>query len=230
MSKTYWLHTNDDGKDGLFTNIAGKLGGYKTVFGLSDADIASVVADAAFFHYALNAQKQTAIYAQAWTACKNAARSGDEENLGPLPVAPVLGTPPALVAPGIVGRFMALVAHLKTHKNYTVTIGRDLQIEGVDAGAINLDTLKPPLTATQTGQGVVIGWPKQGMGALEMQVDRGDGKGMGFLAQDSIPDYTDTAPLPPPGQTALWKYRAIYIQNGERVGLWSDIVSVAVAG
>ena len=34
------------------------------------------------------------------------------------------------VAPGIVKRFTALVAHLKTHQNYAGTIGEDLQIVG----------------------------------------------------------------------------------------------------
>jgi hypothetical protein len=75
---------------------------------------------------------------------------------------------------------------------------------------------------------VNLSWLKQGMDALELWVDRG--AGFVFLAIDSIPDYTDTAAMPPAGQSALWKYKGIYIQADQRVGQWSDIVSIAVAG
>jgi hypothetical protein len=51
-----------------------------------------------------------------------------------------------------------------------------------------------------------------------------------FLAVDTVPDYTDTAALPPTGQSALWKYKAIYRQGDDRVGQWSDVVSIPVAG
>ncbi len=33
-----------------------------------------------------------------------------------------------------------------------------------------------------------------------------------------------------PGQTALWKYKAIYRLADEQVGQWSDVVSQAVQG
>ena len=230
MPRTYWLPQDDNGKDHTFTHFAGRLGSYKLIFGLSDDDVAVVVADAAFFHYILSAQQAFTLYAQLLTGYKNAARNGTTASLGAFPTPPVLGPAPTMVLPGIVKRFTDLAAHLKTHKNYTETIGKDLLIEGSEEQAADPTTFKPVLTVKQTGQGVVIGWPKQGMDGLEMQVDRSDTKGLGFLAQDSNPDYTDTAPLPPPGQTALWKYRGIYILNGERVGLWSDIVSIPVTG
>jgi hypothetical protein len=43
-------------------------------------------------------------------------------------------------------------------------------------------------------------------------------------------DYTDTAAMPPAGQSALWKYKSIYIQADQRVGKWSDVVSIPVTG
>jgi len=39
-----------------------------------------------------------------------------------------------------------------------------------------------------------------------------------------------TAAMPPAGQSALWKYKGIYIQADQRVGQWSDVVSIPVAG
>ena len=66
------------------------------------------------------------------------------------------------------------------------------------------------------------------MGALEIWVDRG--AGFGLLAIDTVPDYLDTAALPAPGQSATWKYKAIYRLNDEQVGQWSDPASIAVMG
>lgn len=51
---------------------------------------------------------------------------------------------------------------------------------------------------------------KQGMASVEIQVDRGTG--FVFLAIDTIPNYTDTAPMPAAGQSVFWKYKAIYRQ------------------
>ena len=57
-----------------------------------------------------------------------------------------------------------------------------------------------------------VGWGWQGFSAfldmLEIQVDRGDGKGWVFLTYDTTPNYTDTFPLP--ATPTKWKYRAIY--------------------
>ncbi len=228
MPKSYWLSPDDNGKDAQLTNLSAKLPNYKTTFGLDDADLASVRADSAFFHFCLTAQGQVAAFAQQWTAYKNAARSGGDAALGPVPVAPTLGAAPATVAPGIFKRLTALVAHLKTHKNYTEAIGADLQITGTDQ-TVDLTALKPVLTVALDAGQVVVGWTKQGLTGVEIWVDRGDGKGFLFLAVDTIPDYTDTQPLPA-GQTALWKYKAIYHQGDDRVGQWSDVVSLPVAG
>ena len=73
-----------------------------------------------------------------------------------------------------------------------------------------------------------IGWVKQGLDGIELHVDRGTG--FVFLAVDTVPGYTDTAALPAPGQSALWKYKAIYLESDQRVGQWSDVVSLPVAG
>ena len=45
------------------------------------------------------------------------------------------------------------------------------------------------------------------------------------MAIDTVPHYTDTTPITTP---ATWKYRAIYLVDDERVGTWSDIMSVTV--
>ena len=51
---------------------------------------------------------------------------------------------------------------------------------------------------------------------LEIQVDRGDGKGWVFLTYDTTP--------------TKWKYRATYRVGDAQVGIWSNIVEIEVGG
>ena len=91
MPKSYWLPKDDAGKGSWLTNLASKLPAVQPALaGITPADVASTIADAAFFTYVLNAQTQVAAYAQQWTAYKNAARSGSDTALGLAPVAPNL--------------------------------------------------------------------------------------------------------------------------------------------
>ncbi len=229
MPKSYYLPSDDAGKDNWLANLAAKLPSYQAALGLAAGDVASVVADSAFFHWSLTSQAQIAAYSQQWTAYKNSARSGTAPTLGPASVPPNLGTAPAAVAPGIFGRATALAQRIKNQPGYTDSIGQALQLVGADQN-IDVTTVKPVFTAALDAGQVTIGWTKQGMDGMEIWVDRGDGKGFVFLAVDTVPDYTDTADMPPAGQSALWKYKAIYLQGDDRVGQWSDVVSIPVAG
>ena len=226
MPKSYYLPSDDNGKDIWLANLAAKLPGLQTVLGLSAAEVTSVADDAAFYHWSLLSQGQIAAYAQQWTAYKNAARNGAAPVLGPLPIAPNLGAAPTAVAPGIFGRATALVARIKTAPGYTDAIGQALQIVGADQ-TVDLTAVKPVFTAILDAGQVTVGWTKQGLDGVEIWVDRG--AGFVFLAVDTVPDYTDTQ-APPTGQSALWKYKAIYRQGDDRVGQWSDVVSIPLAG
>ncbi len=85
------------------------------------------------------------------------------------------------------------------------------------------------LAAAQvTAAGADCGWSAW-LNLCEIQEDRGDGKGFALLTIDTTPNYTDTTPLPA-GQSAVWKYRAIFHQGDARVGQWSETASIAVAG
>src|ERR1035437_5843835 len=227
MKKIPYLPTDDAGKDLWLTNLGAKFNMYALPLGFVAADATALTADAAYFHWALVSQGQIAAYAQQWTTYKNAARNGPGISLGLAPVAPSLVAAPAAVAPNIIGRATLLVARIKVSLTFTEAIGQALGVIGADH-VVDVNSLKPVITARLDAGQVNIGWTKQGMDGLEIQVDRGTG--FVFLAIDTIPDYTDSAPLPAAGQSALWKYKAIYRQADERVGQWSDVVSLPVAG
>ena len=228
MPKAYYLPPDDEGKDTLLTNVAGKIATYKTTVGLDDAVVASTQADAAFFHYARISQQAVTNFAQQWTAYKNAARNGTDPSLGPAPVPPTLGTAPTAVPPGIFKRLTALVARIKSHPGYTNAIGQDLDIIGAEQ-TVDTTNAKPVLKLELSAGHPDVKWTKGALDALEIWVDRGNGTSV-FLAIDTIPDYLDTAPLPAPGASALWRYKAIYRLNDTQVGQWSDVVSIAVQG
>src|SRR5665213_2989150 len=184
MPKSYYLPSDDAGKGAWLNNLSAKLPSYFAALGLSQADVDSVTADAAFFAYCLNSTGQVAAYSQQWTAYKNAARNGTA--LGLLPVAPNLGVAPAAVAPNIFGRATALVARIKTAPGYTDSIGQALQIVGADQ-TVDVNSMKPVITAKLDAGQVTVGWTKQGMDGVEIQVYRGTG--FVFLAVDTIPGY-----------------------------------------
>ena len=72
-------------------------------------------------------------------------------------------------------------------------------------------------------------WKKNGMEAVEIHVDRGTGpNGFAFLAQDTRPNYIDTPPFPTPAQK--WRYRAIYCDDAQKVGQWSNVAEITVGG
>ncbi|MCX7110112.1 MAG: hypothetical protein NTX45_08280 [Proteobacteria bacterium] len=73
-------------------------------------------------------------------------------------------------------------------------------------------------------------WTKGKASAIEIWVDRNDGNGFVFLIINTEPNTTDTTPLPAPGTSAVWNYKAIYRLHDEQVGQWSDVVSVTVGG
>lgn len=134
------------------------------------------------------------------------------------------------VAPGIEARFRALVKQIKASTDYNASVGQALGIEGTLQVGPDYATLAPVLGLSISGDRVNIDWGWQGFRAFlnqcELQVDRGDGKGMVLLAIDTTPGYTDTQPFP--GAPAKWSYQAIYRVGDDRVGQWSRPVSIMV--
>ena len=103
---------------------------------------------------------------------------------------------------------------------------------GAQQSAPDFSTLQPIIDAQIGGNRVEVSWGWSGNAAfldmIELQVDRGDGKGFVFLTYDTTPGYTDTAPLP--ATPVKWTYRDICRVGDAQVGVWSKPVSVTVGG
>lgn len=234
MPKSDYMPTDDNGKASLFVLFRDNVGQHLAALNLlpADVDIVQQAADATRFRAIVDFCGTMQNAAQGWTAEKNYERDGgDTAPAGQIvPVLPA-GFPPAVPA-GIVRRFRELVKRIKGMKNYTPTIGQSVGIEGSTQTGPDLATLQSVIELSIIGNAVLITWGWAGYSAfldmLEIQVDRGDGKGFVFLTYDTTPNYTDTHPLPT--VPTKWKYRAIYRVGDSQVGVWSNTVEITVGG
>ncbi len=229
MTTNSFMPNNDGSRADFLEHLSATLPHYAELLNVSTEDLDSLKADTACFRYTLQTMYDMQTYGQHWTAYKKLLRDGGSGNAD-WPVAPKLAEPiPAAVSPGIIPRLSALAARLKTHKNYTTAIGQDLWIIGTTL-TIDPGTWKPILNIQNNAGHPIITWTKGKANALEIWVDRGDGNNFVFLTINTMPNTTDLSPLPASGVSAAWKYKAIYLYHDERVGQWSDVISIAVGG
>jgi len=226
--KAYYISDSDPGKEQFLTNLANKIGTYAPTMGISPAEVASIVNDAAMFKYVLRMQEVFKTFKQSLSAYKNLLRDGQQsETPSPLPVAPTLPAPPTPVNDGIFWRARKLVARIKASTNYNESIGEDLGIVG-DERTVDTLELKPELKSrVEAGHPVII-WKKGTASALDIYVDRKDGKGFVFLTTDTQPDYIDKYPMPKGVESLVWEYKGIYRMADKQVGQFSEPIQVTV--
>jgi hypothetical protein len=232
MAKSDYIDTGDDKFATQLQAFKTNIGGYATTLGLMLAQLTAQAADSDYFTYILACQEIMVNGGKQATTWKDIIRDGGTPPPSGAPVAPTFPTAVAAVEPGIEPRFRALVKQIKAHASYNEAIGKALGIEGADHVAPDLATLQPEIEARLNGGTVDVRWGWNGysthLDMIELQVDRGEGKGFVMLAYDTTPGYTDTAALP--GAPAKWTYRGIYRVGDKQIGQWSKPASVVVGG
>jgi hypothetical protein len=225
----YFIKRNDEQFALQLGNFSSKIGDYAALFNLTPEEVVQAEKDAAFFNWVVNNLPKVETYKQNWFNFKRIARVGEGnvvENTVPNP--PVFESMPGLVPPNIQSRFAMLAKRIKAHQNYTTAIGENLGIEGSEQQRAATEDVQPLLKATMSGGKVIIEWKKYNYEGIVIEKDTGNG--FTVLDKDIHPNFTDNSALPPQGQSALWRYRAMYFLKDERIGDWSDIVSIAVTG
>lgn len=208
--------------------FAEKLPNYATTLGLTAAEVAGSVADAAYFAHIIGIITPIRTYSKAITNYKDLARHGNgSEVMGALPTPPTLGTAPTLVDANIEKRFSDLAARIKKSPNYTKTIGEDLGIEKAQTSFNPQDGQPTFYIELEAGHPVLV-WKKGKYQGVEIWKD--SGSGWAKLDKDNNPNYTDESPLPAAGASAVWNYKMIYLYKDATVGRWSNEVSVTVNG
>jgi hypothetical protein len=229
--KKYYLPLDDLGKIVFIKNYVANLEKHATELGISTAAIAQAKADAANYEAAVNSVENFKKYSQAVTAYKNQLRDGSETISASLPALPALPTFTTPVIGDIFGRLILQVRGIKSNPKATETILKDLGVFGAEAAEVDMNTVKPTIDVVlQAGKPNII-WKKNGRQGVHIYVDRGDGKGYGNMPYtDTKPDFLDEYPLPAAGQTAIWKYKAYYIEDDVEIGQESNELIVTVTG
>ena len=126
----------------------------------------------------------------------------------------------------------ASIGHtIKSSLIYDPADGELCGLEGAEETLPDEATTKPDLAKSHVASGgrAEIVWVKGPFSAIKIQVDRNDTQGVRDLATDTEPDYVDTV-RPAAGQTAIYKYRAIYMLGDAEYGQWSDWVEITMRG
>jgi hypothetical protein len=201
--------------------------------GYTAEQIAAIVADCRWLIYLLQAWlPATRHWSQTGTNTMADAETGDGTTLMVLPVyvAPDLPEGAAPVKTGALTRIFGVAQDIKNGGKCSETDQAKLGILGTAAVGPDYTTLQPVFTLSIVGGQVVVhagfGGYAAYLDAIELQVDRNDGKGNVLLAMPTTTSYTDPQALPV--AHTVWTYRAIFLLNNARVGVWSQSVSIAV--
>ena len=229
MARDFYLPKRENDRAIWFANFVEKLKLYAVELGISPALIAQLEDERDVFVAALVVVENIRNSAEAFTSFKNRLNESNDP-LGAQPVLPTVPPVPPTVQGNIFGRVRLLVQTIKGNPNYTESIGDDLRIIGEESPD-DPNIWKPSLGVQFTSGGVpTILWKKGNSQGIKLWADRGDGTGFQFLAIDTKPNYQDNHDLPPAGQTAIWKYKAIYLLDDTQAGQFSDVLEVTVTG
>jgi hypothetical protein len=223
-----YLETTDEKFSLQLSNFSSKLDTHANTFGLTEAEVASIKADTAFYEWSIRNHIKVETYKKDWTTFKKILRKGESNvTSNNAPVFPVLDAAPSAVAPGIQLRFTTMVNRIKSHQSYTTAIGQSMGIEFSNAQKVDLNNAQPSLKVVMRAGKVNLDWKK---GKFEgIIIEKDSGAGFVTLDKDLHPNFIDNSAMPPQGESAIWKYRAMYLYGDDKVGLWSDVVTVSVA-
>jgi hypothetical protein len=239
--KSTFLPGSDSGLVPWLQNLASKIGGFAAKYNIQPNEVTKVQEGVAFLVYWILTRESVKNAVKSVTAYKNEVRDGVKAGgSASVPPADILFTPPTAVDPGVIPFILSIVGRIKKHQGYTTADGNQMGLEGAEQ-IIDLLNLKPVFTVELESGKPTLVWTKGATDAVKIKVKRVIGPSPGppppinldefaFLAIDTQPDYTDTTPLPPYGETATWIYVMIYMMDDEEVGQWSEPVIVTVVG
>jgi hypothetical protein len=164
MKKLHYLPYSDKEKRFWLNNFSTEIQLIGALLGLSPAEIAEVVADAAVVDYVLEDLEFINGETERRTSYKNLLFDGAIGSaLGDIPVMPASPPPPAAVPPGVFKRMGKLVQRIKNHPKYNESMGRNLGVIGHEK-VVNYDAVKPKIIKqTAAPDQISIAWNKGDM-------------------------------------------------------------------
>lgn len=228
MKQRSFMPIKDEARNAWLKNFADKIATYAVRYSIMPTEVQKIKLCAENYQYWLNHHYAIQSYAKSITFFRKA----QNQELGvplTMPILPNLGTPPAMAPSGIVKFIMSIALRIKMHLDFTIADGYDLGLITPKATHhADVRFLKPDLALklVEGGQVQVVWHKPDGVDAIEIQVDRSDGKGFVLCDIDTKPNYTDHTPLPP--QPTWWKYIAIYRVDDKITGQWSNPCKIMV--
>ena len=223
----YFIESNNETFANQLSNFATQLPAHKAVLGFSDPELEEALNDANFMQWTVKTNSAYENYAHAIKTFMHDARhkKGNAE-LAP-PSAPVVDGMPKAVPSGIQPRFAQKAAKARAATGATETILKALGIVSTGSGGTSHPGEAPDLQVTPNAGYPELSFHLKGHSAVNIYKDSGTGSK--FFKTLHHSSYKGTE-LPAGGQTAQFKYKAIYLVHDEETGAMSAEVSVAVVG
>jgi len=229
MAAITYVPRTDRDKSIWLKNFALKFVNYSTLFGFVLADSTSVNNDAGAFAWILDSIETFKSEFKERISFKSILRDGPlGSTLGAYPSLPTLPATPTAVAAGIFPRISGIVKRIKAHPAYTVSIGKDLGIEGVDVAKFLSVSDKPTLSLTKSSGKVTVKYTKGKAGGIYLYCRRGTETDFTLLAVVTKSTYNDTRPNLVNNQPETREYYACFMKNDEVQGNDSDVAEVVV--
>jgi hypothetical protein len=201
---------------------ADALGTHGAALGFSGPEITVAVNDAKYFRYELTQQAKALSFSQGYTRHLGYLRTS--KDVATEPVFTIPATIPTSVLVGIETRFRERAKKAKASTAYNNDIGEQLRIVAPDATA---ELGIPEFEVVFAANHPVLKWPKKISDGIEVWKDKG--QGWYHAGNDTKSPWPDKEDLPPAGQSAIWKYRIIFIVDDEPVGEYSAVITVLVS-
>lgn len=228
MSRPSYFRKSNAEFDVWFRNFIGKLPLYSTALAVSAAEVSSLQNYSTMVTYTLTQIEWFENELAKRRSYRNQLLDGE---IGATAIAfPALATPPAAptaVPTGLVKILTNMIKRIKSMPAYTEMMGKDLGI--IDTAILKTmkaTPIKPSFTISISADRPVLKWYKGNTEAIDILVDRNDGKGFVLAGSTNRATFTDMHELP----TTLvsWTYKIVYKRAGVIYGEYSDPCSIAV--
>lgn len=219
------IPTDEEGRNTMLQLMKLNLPAHAAALGLTNEEVRQTIADANTYAYLRTLRDGSEAFSKEVTAYLKLIT--DEEPGTPTSDLPTFEPPPlgdVVFLVGIIRRLRLLIRKIKSSANFNESIGRDLYIIRESERTPNSEK-KPTLKAAAlVNDKVELKFDKQGMKAVRIRRLLADGTAQN-LADPTTSPFIDNTPSPN-NQPEKRQYQAVYLENNEPVGQYSDIVIV----
>ncbi len=209
----------------------------QTKYSVSAADITYLVRSRIVLKYLIDVMQAAANWAESTTQRRDSIFSLPQSVVLDMPVAPILPTLPTdgvdvilTFACGLDAVMTRVASEIKGKPNYDVADGDVLGIEGALILPPSPATTKPMLKAKIVSGGCPeLGVKLTPFKSWELWADFGTGTFVLHQVGMKSKMLCEQA-LPATGQSAVWKFKAIYREGNAQFGQFSDVATVLVGG